>query len=207
MNNARFANKCTHWLCDSINQAWGLDVTSYFTDAWSDLTNAFPFVDMVSSIYHYQLVRRIGASGVIYGWMGMRLFTSWFSPYHSRLSSWDYMFLIGTLAHELSMSPLTLDNLSISVFLEGDGIDHAAHFFGAVGGMIFAFIILLWDKISSIQWRRWRGQGNRLGARWENERRREEMDQHRRERSRLLNRGDGSNLSNRQSGARERTMM
>jgi hypothetical protein len=187
LSNARYANKCTHWLCDSINQGFGIDVTSYFTNAWSDLTTAFPFADVISSMYYFQLVRRIGASGVVYGWMGMRLFTSLFSRYHSRMSSWDYFFLISTLAHDLSKSPLTLDELRISTFIEGDGIDHAAHLFGAIGGMVLALFIMMWDKMSSMQWRSWRGRGIRLGERWEDEQRRAERDQQRRERSRLLN--------------------
>jgi membrane associated rhomboid family serine protease len=137
-------------------------------------------------MYHFQLVRRIGASGVIYGWMGMRLFTSLFSRHHSKMSNVDYFFLIGTFAHDLSKSPLTLDELSISTFLDGDNVDHAAHFFGAVGGIILALIILLWDQFLSAGWRSWRGEGIRLGERWEVEQTRVERDRERRERSRLL---------------------
>ncbi|KAL3803185.1 hypothetical protein HJC23_003460 [Cyclotella cryptica] len=210
LNDARYASRCTHWLCDSINQVWGIDVTSYFTDAWSDLTTLFPFADIVSSIYHFQLIRRIGASGVIYGWMGMRLFTSCFSKYHSRLSSWDYFFFVGTLAHDLSNSPLTLEDLRMSDFLDGDGIDHAAHFFGAVGGILVGFSIFLWDMMSSFQWGGWRGRGNRLGERWEYERQHLDQDQQiadqqRRERSRLLN--HGRSLNSNRSRTRERTML
>lgn len=198
LSSARDANKCTHWLCDSINKGFGTEVTSLLTNAWSDLTTSLPFTNIVSSMYHFQLVRRIGASGVVYGWMGMRLVTSLFSQYHSRMSSWDYFFLISTLAHDLSKSPLTLDDLRNSTFLEGDGIDHAAHFFGAIGGMLLAICIMVWDKASF--YRSWQGQGRRLGERREDEQRRAELDQRRRERSRLLNH-EGSSMGNRQRTA------
>lgn len=158
-------------------------------------------------MYHFQLVRRIGASGVIYGWMGMRLFTSLFSAYHTRMSSWDYFFIVSTLAHDLSKSPLTLEELRTSTFLDGDGIDHAAHFFGAVGGVILAMCIMIWDRVSFVPWRSWRGQGIRLGERWEDEQRQAELDQQRRERSRLLNSNNGSNLSNRSGTTRERARL
>ena len=173
-------------LNNAINQGLGVDITSYLTNAWGELTSLFPFADMTSSIYHYQLVRRIGASGVIYGWMGMRLFTSVFSQYHSRMGSWDFIFIVGTLAHDLSKSPLTLDELKLSTFLEGDRIDHAAHLLGAVGGMILALLIFVWDKILSIRGR-WSGQGIRLGQRYEDEHSQIEQERQRRERSRLLN--------------------
>lgn len=202
LTNARTANKCSHWFCDSINQNFGADVTSYLTNFWSDLTTSVPFANAVSSMYHFQFIRRIGASGVVYGWMGMRLFTSLFSAYHTRMESWDYFFVLSTLAHDLSQSPLSLDDLRMTTFLEGDGIDHAAHFFGAIGGMILAMCIMIWDRMS-FPWRSWRGQGIRLGERWEDEQRQAELDQRRRERSRLLN-STGSNLS---IGARERTRL
>ena len=173
-------------LNNAINQGIGVDITSYLTNAWSELTSLFPFADMTSSIYHFQLVRRIGASGVIYGWMGMRLFTSFFSQHHSRMGSWDFIFLVGILARDLSKTPLTFDELKLSTFLEGDGIDHAAHLLGAVGGVILALLILVWDKILSMQGR-WNGQGIRLGQRYEDDRSQIEQERQRRERSRLLN--------------------
>ena len=165
------------------------------------MTNALPFADVLSSMYHFQLVRRIGASGVIYGFLGMRLLTSLFSAYHSRMSSWDYFFAVGILAHDLSKCPLTLNKMNMSTFLEGDGVDHAAHLASAVGGMILALCIMIWDRVTSVHRRSWRGDGIRLGERWEDEQRRAELDQQRRERSRLLNNQSSSIGSNRQRAA------
>jgi hypothetical protein len=181
---------------NSINQGFGTDVTSFFSNLWSEMTNSLPFADVLSSVYHFQLVRRIGASGVIYGFWGMRLITSLFSAYHSRMSSWDYFFAVGILAHDLSKCPLTWDKINMSTFLEGDGIDHAARFAAAIGGMILALCIMIWVRVSSV--RSWRGDGIRLGERWEDEQRRAELDQQRRERSRLLNSQSSSLGNNRQ---------
>lgn len=84
----------------------------------------------------------------------------------------------------------------MSTFLEGDGIDHAARFAAAIGGMILALCIMIWIRVSSV--RSWRGDGIRLGERWEDEQRRAELDQQRRERSRLLNNQSSSLGNNRQ---------
>lgn len=206
LNNARYASRCNHWFCDSLNGVMGEDVASYFTNAWADLTTSFRFADIKLSMLYYQAIYRIGASGVVYGWMGMRLITSWMSPYHSRLHSLDYFFLIATLAHDLNESPLSLEDLRLSVLLEGDGIDHAAHIMGAVFGIIWALVLILWEKVTSFQFggMRWWGRtgGRRLGARWEDEQLIQEQQQQRRENSRLLNSRQGN-----QRPRRERTML
>ena len=171
-NSARVANLCTHWLCDAFNDVVGggkHDIASYFTNAWSDFTTSIQFADVKLSMMHYQMVYRIGASGVVYGWMGMRLVTSWLSPYHSRLNGLDYIFLVGTLAHDLKKSPLLLEDLRVSVFLEGDGIDHSAHLMGVIVGMIWALVIIVWEKIMPFRWGSSSRGGRRLGTRWEDE--------------------------------------
>lgn len=171
-NKARIANRCTHWLCNTFNDVLGggtLDIASYVTNAWSDLTTTIQFADVKLSMMQYQMVHRIGASGVVYGWMGMRLMTSWLSPYHSRLNGLDYFFLVGTLAHDLNKSPLLLEHLRISVFLEGDNIDHSAHLMGVIVGMIWAFMIILWEKVVPFRWGSSSRGGRRLGTRSEDE--------------------------------------
>ncbi|KAL7464188.1 hypothetical protein ACHAXS_004524 [Conticribra weissflogii] len=204
VHNARFAKRCNHWICDSINDVWGEDISSYFTNAWADWATTLANMDIKLSMWHFKLIYRIGASGVVYGWMGMRLLTSWMSPHHSRLSTMDYFFLIGTLAHDLSMSPVSLEDLRMSVFLEGDGIDHSAHFLGACFGFLWAFILILWERIASFSFGGWgwgwRGQGRRLGERWEDEEILRQREQQRREQSRLLN-------PTRTHNNRERTML
>ena len=213
LNHARYATKCGHWICDSINDAWGQDVSSYFTNALADWTTMFQNADVKFSMWHFKLIHRIGASGVVYGWMGMRLFTSWASSYHSRLSGLDYVFLVGTLAHDLSMSPISLDDLRISVFLEGDGIDHSAHFLGACFGVAWAFLLFLYEKLTNFRfggggrWWRWRGQGRRLGERREEEQLLREQEQQRIERSRLLNLQGNQGNQRRRVDTRERTML
>ncbi|KAL7541546.1 hypothetical protein ACHAXR_011025 [Thalassiosira sp. AJA248-18] len=207
LNNARYARRCNHWLCDSLNDVWGGDVSSYFTNTWADLTTSFQFADVKLSMLYYKVIFRIGASGVVYGWMGMRLITSWLSPYHSRLNGLDFFFLVATLAHDLSESPLSLEDLRVSIFLEGDRIDHAAHIMGAAFGMIWALALILWEKITSFGYRgmRWRwgsnSGGRRLGARWEEEQRIHQQEQQRMQNSRLLNSQRSSQR------ARERTML
>ena len=170
--SARIANRCTHWLCDTFNIVAGggtHDIASYFTNAWSDLSTTIQFADVKLSMMHYQMVRRIGASGVVYGWMGMRVITSWLSPHHSRLNGLDYFFLIGTLAHDLNKSPILLEDLRISVFLEGDGIDHSAHLMGVVIGMIWALMIVIWEKVFPFRWGSSSRGGRRLGTREEDQ--------------------------------------
>ncbi|KAL9186112.1 hypothetical protein ACHAXT_005350 [Thalassiosira profunda] len=162
VDEARYANRCTHWLCKSVNDKMGRDVSSYFTNAWADLSTSFDYADVNLARWYYLVVQRIGASGVVYGWMGMRLVTSWFSPHHSRLDGMDYFFLIATLAHDLNESPLSLDDLRLSVLLEGDGVDHTAHIMGAAFGMVWALIFILWEKMPSLAFGRWRwGRGQR----------------------------------------------
>lgn len=224
LNNARFASRCNHWLCDSLNDAWGTDVSSYFTNVWADLATSFQFADVKLSMWHYQMIYRIGASGVVYGWMGMRLVTSWLSRRHSRLDGLDYFFLIATLAHDLNESPLSLEDLRMSVLLEGDGVDHAAHIMGAAFGMVWALTLIIWEKISASyafglfgmgRLFRWgRGGGRRLGARWEDEqdiiRQQQEQQQQRVQNSRLLNTDPGVRRCSGQQRPRqrsERTMM
>eukprot|EP00571_Detonula_confervacea_P013394 CAMPEP_0172302794 /NCGR_PEP_ID=MMETSP1058-20130122/4452_1 /TAXON_ID=83371 /ORGANISM="Detonula confervacea, Strain CCMP 353" /LENGTH=329 /DNA_ID=CAMNT_0013013409 /DNA_START=84 /DNA_END=1070 /DNA_ORIENTATION=+ len=194
LSKARYASRCNHWLCDSLNGALGEDVSGFFTNAWADLTTSFQFADLKMSMWYYQAIYRIGASGVVYGWMGMRLVTSWLSSHHSRLDGLDYFFLIATLAHDLKESPLSLEDLRMSVLLESDGVDHAAHLMGAIFGMFWALALILWEKVTSFGFggRRWWGSsgggtGRRLGARWEDEQLLHQQQQQRRDNSRLLN--------------------
>jgi len=186
MYKARRASRCTHWLCTSLNDAWGGDISSLFTDAWSDFATSLRFTDVKFSIWHYQEIRRLGASGVVYGWMGMRVVTAWMSPYHSRMSGVDYFFLMSTLAHDLHESPVSLEDLRATSLVGTDGVDHAAHIMGFVFGMLWAAAFLLWEKVALRRWCR-RGGGRRLGARWEEEQAAREQSRQRRENSRLLN--------------------
>ena len=205
--DARYASRCTHWLCGALNDALGRDVVSSLTDAWAELSTSIQYADVRVSMHYFQLVYRIGASGVVYGWMGMRLVTSLFSPNHSRLNALDYFFLIATLAHDLRESALSLDDFRKIPLLEGDGIDHAAHVMGAVSGMIWASSLVLWEKLPSFRFIRWRwwgnsGGGRRLGSRWEDEQAIQEQQNQRLQNSRLLN-PEGDNRLRR----RERTWL
>jgi membrane associated rhomboid family serine protease len=214
LNDGRYASRCDgHWLCDSINAALGgrRDVTSYLTNALSDLATSIRYADVRVNMRRFRTVYRIGASGVVYGWMGMRLITSWLSPHHSRLSALDYFFVIATIAHDMRESALSFEDLRNVPSLEGDGIDHAAHVMGFVSGMIWASSLILWEKLpsfASVRWRWWGrsggigGGGRRLGSRCDNERLIQEQQQQRRQNSRLLNSERGN-----QRQRRERTSL
>ena len=190
LNNARYASRCNHWLCKSLNDTWGEDISSYFTNALADITTSFQFADIKLSMWYYQVIYRIGASGVVYGWMGMRLVTSWISPHHSKMSMWDYFSVVATLAHDLNESPITLEDLRMSTLLEGAGVDHTAHIMGTVFGMIWALVFILWEKVTTSglfgnRWwwwgsRRGGGTGRQLCARWEDEQVMHEQQQQRR---------------------------
>ena len=188
---ARDTAKCTHWFCNSINDKLGTDVASYFTNAWADLTTSVQNVDIKVSLWYNQIIYRIGASGVVYGWMGMRLVTSAFSPYHRSMDTFDLFIIIATLAYDFNQSPLTLDDLKMSSLLEGDGVDHSAHLVGCVFGMAYAFILIYWIRFTSyggFSW--WRGggrNGRRLGASWEDEQRIQQQREQRRQNSSLIN--------------------
>jgi membrane associated rhomboid family serine protease len=201
--DARHASRCTHWLCGALNDALGGDVVSSLTDAWAELSTSIQYADVRVSMHYFRFVYRIGASGVVYGWMGMRLVTSLMSPNHSRLNASDYFFLIATLAHDLRESALSLDDFRKIPLLEGDGIDHAAHVMGAISGMIWASSLILWEKLPSFRFVRWRwwgssGGGRRLGSRWEDEQVIRERPNQRLQNSRLLNPGRGDRLRRRE---------
>ena len=190
IRDARWRNRCNHWLCDSVNDAIGRDFSSIFTNVWSDWKTSFRFADIKLSMFYYRSIHRIGASGVVYGWMGMRLITSWVSLHHSRLNGIDYFFLTMAVAHDLSKSPLSLEDFNLSTFFEEDNVDHSVHLMGFVSGMVWAMLLITWEKMSNFGflnlWR-WRGGGRRLGARWEEEQQRQHREQQRRQHSRLIN--------------------
>ena len=153
-------------------------------------------------MFHNQRIKRIGASGVVYGWMGMRLATSWLSPYHRRMDALDFFYVVLSLAYEFRHNPLTIDDLRLSTLMESDGIDHQAHIMGALFGIIFAVSLIQWDKLCDyLKFRR--GAGRRLGSRWEDEQRIRQREADRRRNSRLIN----DNASNASSRRRERTML
>lgn len=208
VSSARTASKCTYWMCQTFNTWWGQDVTSLVTNYWADWATFVTYGDEVMAIWQYKLVLRVGASGVVYGFMGMRLITAFVSSHHTRLDALDLFFLVGTLAHDLSMSPISLANLRDVVFFKDDGVDHAAHLFGALVGMTWAVLLLSWGRLFKFPLTWWRGEGRRLGGSWEqgpsDNTMSDEQDRGRREQSRLLN--------NRNNGGRgrrppERTML
>lgn len=210
VKDAREASRCSHWFCGTVKDYLfgGADVASLFTNAWADLTTTLEYADVRFSMWYYQMIYRIGASGVVYGWIGMRIITSWLSPYHSQLNVLDYVFLSATIAHDVHESALTLDDLRSFRLLEGDGIDHTAHVMGVVSGMIWAMALIVWEKLPSLQWKLWGtgvggGEGRRLGSRLEEEQRIQEQQRQRVQSSRLLNSESGS--SQRPSPLYERT--
>lgn len=189
LEEARWKHRCKHWLCQSINHAVGGDVLSTFTNLWSDWKTSFQFADIKLSMFYYRSIHRIGASGVVYGWMGMRVMTSWTSPHHSRLNGIDYFFLTLAVAHDFSKSPLSLEDLKLSTFFEEGSVDHSVHWMGFIFGMIWAILLITWEKVSNVGFGivRWRGNGRRLGAMWEEQQQRQYQEQQRRQNSRLVN--------------------
>ena len=153
-------------------------------------------------MFHYQQIRRIGASGVVYGWAGMRVATSWLSLYHRRMDALDFFFVVLSLAHDFRQSPLTLDDMRLSALVESDGTDHQAHIMGALFGVVLAILLIQWDKLCDYL-NFYRGAGRRLGSRWEDEERIRQREADRRTNSRLIN----ENAGNASSRRRERTML
>lgn len=226
--SARRAGRCTHWLCGAINDALGVDASSLITDLLADAKTSMMNSDsllvrgkllkmqlftpsrtrtltpLVSSqgMFHFQQIKRIGASGVVYGWMGMRLTTSWLSQYHRRMDALDFFFVVLSIAYDFRQSPLTLDDIRLSALMKSDGIDHQAHIMGALFGIMLAVILIQWDKLCDyLKFRR--GAGRRLGSRWEDEQRIRQRENDRRRNSRLINENAGNSSSRR----RERTML
>lgn len=184
-HNARYATKCTHWLCQSLNDALAHDVSSYVTNIMN-----IRYFDTKLGIAHYQLLYRTGSSGVVYGWMGMRLISSFLSPYHSTMDGLDLFFIVATIGYDLKESPLSLNNLRVSVLLD-DSVDHATRVSGFLCGIVWALILTSWIRLTSrgfgIRWRWWRGTGRRLGASWEDQQRLQQEREERRQNSRLIN--------------------
>jgi membrane associated rhomboid family serine protease len=179
-HNARYATKCTHWLCQSLNDALAHDVSSYVTNIMN-----IRYFDTKLGIAHYQLLYRTGSSGVVYGWMGMRLISSFLSPYHSTMDGLDLFFIVATIGYDLKESPLSLNNLRVSVLLD-DSVDHATRVSGFLCGIVWALILTSWIRLT-IRWRWWRGTGRRLGASWEDQQRLQQEREERRQNSRLIN--------------------
>ena len=202
IQDARLRNRCIHWLCQSINDAVGGDLSSIFTNVWSDWATSFRFSHVRFSMFYYRSIHRIGASGVVYGWMGMRLITSLLSPYHTNLNGIDYFFLTIALAHDLSKSPLSLEDLRLSTFFEEGSVDHSVHLMGFVSGMMWAMLLITLEKVANFGFPslRWRGGGRRLGAQWEEDQRRQLQEQQRRQNSRLIH-------VEQRNGTRQRTIL
>ena len=208
IQNARVRHKCYHWLCQSMNDAVGTDLSSIFTNIWSDWKTSLRFADVKLSMFYYNSIHRIGASGVVYGWMGMRFISSWLSPYHSRLNAIDYFFLTIALAHDLSKSPLSLEDLRLSTFSKDGSVDHSVHLMGFVVGMMWAVVLITLERVSNYGifcrlgwWHGRSGGGRRLGARWEEEQRQLLQEQQRRQHSRLIHAG------NQRNGTSQRTTL
>jgi len=105
------------------------------------------------------------------------------------------------VAHDFNKSALSLEDLTVSTFFEEGSVDHSVHLMGFVFGMVWAMLIIAWEKMSGFgNISRWRGDGRRLGARWEEEQQRQHLEQQRRQRSRLIN------IEERNS-TRQRTML
>ena len=118
-----------------------------------------------SALSLYKAVPRIGASGAVFGVLGARLFTSFFSPYHSRLSQTETLYFLAIVAYEASLTPVQLNSLW-DLFVMGDTVDHAGHFFGLLSGIILAYgFQRLQSKRDRRRWDWGASGGRRLGTR------------------------------------------
>jgi membrane associated rhomboid family serine protease len=77
--------------------------------------------------------KRVGASGAVYGVVGARIYTAIWSPYHPPLNVNDVKTLLCLIGEEL---PRSFDMATESM------VDHSAHLFGFVTGMVTAW---MWD--------------------------------------------------------------
>lgn len=126
----------------------------------------------------------------------MRLISSFLSPYHSTMDGLDLFFIVATIGYDLKESPLSLNNLRVSVLLD----DHATHVSGFLCGIVWALILTSWIRLTSpgfgIRWRWWKGTGRRLGASWEDQQRLQQEREERRQNSRLINIQNGASSAN-----------
>ena len=82
--DTRNSFRCTHWLCDTVNDVFGsgtVDVTSRITSVFSDASFVVARSDAKLAFEDYRWAYKIGSSGVVFGWMGMRLVTSVLSSF------------------------------------------------------------------------------------------------------------------------------
>jgi len=153
---SRAAASCTHWLCGGplgLNKLFGQPVADIYTH--------IAYSSEISALWYYKLAERLGASGAVYGVLGARIYTSYFSMDHSSINHWDAMLLVANLGYEITQSPLRLQDLWDGMILNGDGIDHCCHIFGLISGFLMsAFFQFLFVK------RRYpvTGRGRRLGG-------------------------------------------
>uniref|UniRef100_A0A7S2E9G9 Peptidase S54 rhomboid domain-containing protein n=1 Tax=Trieres chinensis TaxID=1514140 RepID=A0A7S2E9G9_TRICV len=101
----------------------------------------------------------MGASGVVSGVLGARIYTALRSPWHGSLTGADALLGVFVVASEMAGTPLTLAGLRERM-ADGDGVDHACHVFGILSGAVIAAGILCFKKRSRIR----PGGGRRLGG-------------------------------------------
>jgi membrane associated rhomboid family serine protease len=128
---------------DDLNKRQARNIPSLWTDIWNgkqyrNATDGYRLLREMAA-------KRIGASGAIYGVVGARIYTAIWSPYHEPLNVDDLRTLLCLVGEEVSQVPWSLDTLSTQSF-----VDHTAHVFGFVTGMVTAY---LWDTWSTYRQR------------------------------------------------------
>mmetsp|Transcript_60655 Transcript_60655/g.179863 ORF Transcript_60655/g.179863 Transcript_60655/m.179863 type:complete len:268 (-) Transcript_60655:1173-1976(-) len=150
LQEMREAVSCSHWLCQTT--AYGT-----VTQPMADLFTYANHSSEAAALWRFKLSRRLGASGAVYGLLGLRIVTSVLSPFHRRLSHLDVVLIAAQVAQEISEIPFSLSSLSMKW---ADGVDHACHLFGLVSGASLGIFLHYYTQSS----KNWRGEGVRLGS-------------------------------------------
>mmetsp|Transcript_28989 Transcript_28989/g.44551 ORF Transcript_28989/g.44551 Transcript_28989/m.44551 type:complete len:294 (+) Transcript_28989:51-932(+) len=116
----------------------------------------------------FKSMRRIGASGAIFGLYGAHLYLLFASPGHqSNLFLLDIVVCVGAFAVDWSKFSVDqkFSEIVVNRIVESDNVDHAGHIFGFVSGFLLAVLL---DKFSKFKYgrrrRTMRGGGTRLGG-------------------------------------------
>ncbi len=125
---------CNHFFC----QAMGLNKFNKV------LGSAYAHVFFGSerfSLWYFNWVPRVGASGAIYGILGARVYTALWSDWHHAPGTMFYASVAVMIVQDIKDAPtLSLKGLRAHMF-QGDNVDHVAHLCGFLTGLCLAHCV------------------------------------------------------------------
>lgn len=125
---------CNHFLCDAV----GLNkLNKVLGKAYAHVV----YGDERISLWYFNWIPRVGASGAIYGILGARIYTAVWSDWHHAPGSMFYASVALMIAQDIKDAPaLSLKGLRFHL-LNGDNVDHVAHLCGLMTGLCIAHFI------------------------------------------------------------------